>query len=141
MKQSLIFNVRYFSDSPSNKDTLSVQATSEKEGNLAEVKALLDHPAFSIKNPNCCYSLLAAFAYSAVNFHAADSSGYEFLADQVIAVDKVNHQVAARLVSPFTAVKQVDKGRQALIQVQLKRILAAEGISANVSEIVSKTIE
>jgi aminopeptidase N len=120
---------------------VAVQATSEKEGNLEEVKALVKHPAFSIKNPNCCYSLLRAFAVSAVNFHAADSSGYEWLADMVIAADKVNHQVAARIVGAFTVVKQVDKSRQALIQAQLRRILATDQLSANVSEIVTKTIE
>lgn len=118
-----------------------MQAASNRDGNLAEVKALVEHPAFEMKNPNCCYSLILAFARSAVNFHAADGSGYEWLADMVLAVDKVNYQVSARIVSAFTAVKQVDKARQALIQKQLRRILDTEGLSPNVSEIVAKTVE
>ena len=120
---------------------ISMQAGSNREGNLAEVRALAEHPAFEIKNPNCCYSLILAFARSAVNFHAADGSGYEWLADMVLAVDKVNYQVSARIVSAFTAVKQVDAQRQALIQKQLRRILDTEGLSPNVSEIVAKTVE
>jgi aminopeptidase N len=120
---------------------IGVQAASNRTGNLKEVHALTGHPAFSIKNPNCCYSLHLAFARSAVNFHAADGSGYEWLADQVLAVDKVNHQVSARIAGAFTAVKQVDKARQALIQKQLKRMMDAEGLSANVTEILSQTIE
>jgi aminopeptidase N len=120
---------------------MDMQAACNREGNLSNVKALVKHPAFQIKNPNCCYSLILAFARSAVNFHAADGSGYEFLADMVLEVDKVNHQVSARIAGAFTAVKQVDTARQALIQAQLKRMMATEGLSANVSEILAKTIE
>lgn len=118
-----------------------VQAASNREGNLAEVQALVEHPAFVMANPNCCYSLLLGFASSAVNFHAADGSGYKFLADMVLQVDKLNYQVAARIASAFTSVKQLDASRQALIQAELKRVLASEGLSANVSEILSKTVE
>jgi aminopeptidase N len=120
---------------------LTMQATSNMEGNLEQVRALVDHPAFKITNPNSCYSLLAACARSAVNFHAADGSGYEFLADMVVKVDAVNHQVAARIASAFTSYQQVDQVRQGLIQAQLKRIIAHEGLSENVQEIVSKSIE
>ena len=70
-----------------------MQAASNRDGNLKEVESLTSHPAFSIKNPNCCYSLLLAFARSAVNFHAADGTGYKWLADQILAVDKVRCQV------------------------------------------------
>lgn len=64
---------------------LAVQAGSSLPGNLKNVKALMDHPAFHITTPNCCYSLFLGFARS-VNFHAADGSGYEFIGDAVIKV-------------------------------------------------------
>lgn len=67
---------------------LAVQAGSGAPGNVAAAKALLDHPAFAITNPNSCYSLFLGFARSALNFHAADGSGYEFLADAVIKVSQ-----------------------------------------------------
>ena len=57
------------------------------------VQALVDHPAFNINNPNNCYSLFLGFARSPVNFHAADGSGYAFMGDAVLRVDKINHQV------------------------------------------------
>ena len=66
-----------------------MQAASNAEGNVANVRALTQHPAFSITNPNCCYSLILAFARSAVNFHAADGSGYQFIADMILELDKV----------------------------------------------------
>jgi aminopeptidase N len=120
---------------------LTMQAMSNVPGNLASVRSLVDHPKFKITNPNSCYALLLSISRSAVNFHAADGSGYEFLAEMVLKVDSVNHQVAARLAGAFTSYQQVDKQRQALIQGQLKRILAQPGLSENVQEIVSKSIE
>jgi hypothetical protein len=64
---------------------LAVQASCALPNNLPKVKALMEHPAFTITTPNCCYSLFLGFARS-VNFHAADGSGYEFIGDSVIKV-------------------------------------------------------
>eukprot|EP00878_Enallax_costatus_P011824 GHUV01012345.1.p1 GENE.GHUV01012345.1~~GHUV01012345.1.p1 ORF type:complete len:544 (+),score=203.91 GHUV01012345.1:419-2050(+) len=119
---------------------LAVQAGSSLPGNLKNVKALMDHPAFHITTPNCCYSLFLGFARS-VNFHAADGSGYEFIGDAVITLDKINHQVASRVASAFTTFKQYDKEWQAMMVAQLKRIAAVEGLSENVFEIVSKSLQ
>ena len=72
---------------------LGLQAMSNAPGNLDLVKTLVDHPAFNINNPNNCYSLFLGFSRSPVNFHAADGSGYAFMGDAVLRVDKINHQV------------------------------------------------
>ena len=120
---------------------LALQAGSDAPGNVAAARELASHPAFVPTNPNCCYSLYLAFVRSAPNFHAADGSGYEFVADAVLTVDKVNKQVAARIAGAFTSCKQFDAGRRALMQAQLKRILGAESVSENVYEIVSKSLE
>lgn len=73
---------------------LTVQATSNAPNNVATLRAIMDDASkFTITNPNSCYSLLLAFARSAVNFHAADGSGYQFMGDCVLKVDAVNHQV------------------------------------------------
>jgi len=119
---------------------LTLQADSNIPGNLEVVKGLLDHPAFDIKNPNKVYSLIGGFTRSAVNYHAADGSGYEFLADIVLKLDSMNPQVAARMVGPFTKLKKYDDARQELIKTQLKRILAKEKLSENVYEIVFKSL-
>lgn len=119
---------------------LGLQAASNAPGNLELVKSLESHKAFNITNPNNCYSLFLAFARSPINFHAADGSGYQFMADSVIRVDKINHQVASRMVSAFTTFKQFDTKRQAMMKGQLERIAAAPGMSENVMEIVSKSL-
>eukprot|EP00775_Hariotina_reticulata_P008908 gene8909-9085_t len=119
---------------------LATQAGCSMPGNVSRVQALMEHPAFHITNPNCCYSLFLGFARS-VNFHAADGSGYKFLGDAVIKLDKINHQVASRVAGAFTTFKQFDKERQAMMVDQLKRIAAVEGLSENVFEIVSKSLQ
>ena len=67
--------------------------------------------------------------------------GYDFMAESVIKVDGINHQVAARMASAFTTWRQYDAPRQALMKAQLQRVLAAPGLSENVFEIVSKSLE
>jgi hypothetical protein len=64
---------------------LVTQASCCMPGNVSNVRKLMEHPAFQITNPNCCYSLFLGFARS-INFHAADGSGYEFVGDAVIKV-------------------------------------------------------
>lgn len=119
---------------------VALQASSNLPGNVAAVKALAQHPAFNITNPNNCYSLFLGFARSPVNFHAEDGSGYEFMAEAVLTVDKINRQVASRMASAFTTWKNFDPPRQALMRAQLERISKAEGLSENVFEIVSKSL-
>ncbi len=81
----------------------SVQAAAGLPGGLERVQHLLNHPAFSIKNPNKVRALVGAFStQNTANFHAADGSGYAFLADKVIKLDALNPQMAARMISPLT---------------------------------------
>lgn len=120
---------------------LLMQGASNLPGHTAEVKKLLSHPAFDMKNPNKVYSLLGGFSRSAVNFHSMDGSGYELLADCVIQCDGINAQVAARIVSPFTKWQLYNKNRQDLMYKQLERIAATPNISKNVYEMVSKSLK
>lgn len=120
---------------------LGLQAMSNLPNNIANVKALMEGPAFDIKNPNKVYSLIGGFCASSVNFHAADGSGYEFLADVVIKLDDLNGQVASRMVSAFTRWKKYEPSRSSAMRAQLERIRAKKGLSENVFEIVSKSLE
>jgi len=119
---------------------LGVQALSRLPSTLARVKELLSHPAFDLKVPNKVYALIRAFASNHVRFHAADGAGYAFLADQVIALDGLNPQVAARMARGFDRWKKFDAGRQAHARRQLERIRDAEGLSKDVGEIVNKAL-
>ena len=118
---------------------LGVQAISRLPGTLDEVKRLTAHPAFSILNPNKVYALLGSFsAGNHVRFNAADGSGYAFVADQVIALDALNPQVAARITRAFDRWKKLDARRQRHARAALERIRDTPGLSKDVAEIVTK---
>ena len=119
---------------------LAVQAGSRLPGTLGEVRKLLAHPAFDIRNPNKVYALIRNFSANHVRFHAADGGGYAFLADQVIALDAFNPQVAARMARAFDRWRKFDAGRRQHASAALERIRDANGLSKDVAEIVSKAL-
>jgi aminopeptidase N len=117
-----------------------VQAVCQLPGSLAQVKRLLGHADFDIRNPNKVRSLIGAFcSQNHVGFHDASGEGYEFLADQVLVLDKLNPQIASRLLTPLTRWRKFSAKRQALMQVQLRRIKAQEELSKDLFEIVEKS--
>ena len=120
---------------------MSVQALSCRPDTLEQVKALMKHAAFSIENPNRVRSLVGQFVMNnQLRFHAASGEGYRFLADTVLALDKINPQVAARLAGSFETWRRFDDKRQALIRAELARIKATDGLSRNLFEIAEKTL-
>jgi aminopeptidase N len=119
---------------------LAVQAGSRLPQTLARVRELLVHPAFDLKVPNKVYSLIRAFAANHVRFHAASGEGYAFLADQVLALDRLNPQVAARIARGFDRWTRFDSGRKTVAKAQLERIRDTDGLSKDVAEIVTKAL-
>jgi aminopeptidase N len=121
---------------------LSIQAMSSRPETLNDVVGLLDHDAFSIRNPNRVRALIGAFCNSnQLRFHAVDGSGYAFLADKVLQLDPLNPQVAARLLAPLGPWRRFDKKRQESMKAQLQRILdTGNRLSMDVFEIASKSL-
>lgn len=120
---------------------LGVQASCAKTGGLARVKALMEHDIFDLKNPNKARSLIGGFCgLNPYNFHNVDGSGYQFIADQVMALNAINPQIASRLVIPLTKWRKVDETRSALMKVELKRISEVENISPDLREMVTKSL-
>ena len=119
----------------------AVQATSRLPDTLASVKRLMSHPAFNLKNPNKVRSVIGSFCQgNHVRFHAADGSGYAFAADQVIALDPLNPQIAARLARSFDRWRKFDAKRQALMKEALERIRDNAGLSKDTTEVVTKAL-
>lgn len=118
---------------------LTVQAQSSLPDTLLRVKALMKHSAFNIKNPNNVRALIGQFSRNnPINFHAKDGAGYSFLAKQILVLNKLNPQVAARMLAAFNSWRQYDETRQGLIKQSLTEIANANGLSADVYEIVNK---
>ena len=119
-----------------------VQATCRLPGTLGRVKELMSHPAFDIGNPNKVRALIGAFCgQNAVNFHAEDGSGYAYLADQVIELNRRNPQIASRLLTPLTKWQKYLPAAQTAMKAELRRILAEPELSSDVYEVVSKSLQ
>jgi aminopeptidase N len=119
----------------------TIQAMSQREDTLARVEELARHADFTNRNPNRFRALVGAFAFAnRVRFHDASGAGYRFLADQVLELDRLNPQVAARTVSPIGRWRKFDAARQALMRAELERVVGTEGISKDLYEIASKSL-
>jgi aminopeptidase N len=119
----------------------ALQATAQRPDALEVVNALLQHEAFTLANPNRVRSLIGAFAQAnPTGFHRADGAGYAFVADHVLVLDRRNPQVASRLAQPLCRWRRYDAQRQEHMRAQLERILGAEGLSRDVYEIASKSL-
>ncbi|NRB41597.1 MAG: aminopeptidase N [Pseudomonadales bacterium] len=119
---------------------LQIQAASEQDGALVRVKNLMQHESFDIKNPNKARALIAGFCQqNLAQFHCGSGDGYQFLADQVIILDALNPQIAARLLTPLTRWRKLSADRAQLMRQQLRRILQQD-CSKDVYEVVSKSL-
>ena len=119
----------------------AVQATSRLPNTFEHVKDLMRHEAFDIKNPNKVRAVIGAFCHgNHAGFHAADGSGYVFAAAQVIALDAINAQIAARLARAFDRWRKFDQQHQQHARGALERIRATEGLSKDTFEVVSNAL-
>jgi len=134
------FYERYREDPLVLDKWFTVQAVSTRDDTPDSVEALARHPDFTLSNPNRMRALVGAFAANPRAFHAEGGRGYRFLADMVLAVDRLNPQTAARLVPPLGRWRRFDEGRAALMKAELERIVGTQGVSKEVYEQASKSL-
>lgn len=118
----------------------TLQATSLHPSALEHVKALADHPDFTLKNPNRVRSLYMALAVNPHAFHTASGEGYRIIADLILALDPINPQTAARFVPPLGRWRRVESGRAVLMRAELERIAAAPNLSRDTMEQVTRSL-
>ena len=136
-----VFHAAWCGDALVLDKWFAIQAMSPLPGTPDAVRALARHPDFDLRNPNRVRALVGSFsAANQVRFHDPSGTGYAFLADTIIALDPLNAQVAARLVSPLGQWRRVDGQRRALMQAELRRIMAVPALSRNTQEMVAKSL-
>jgi aminopeptidase N len=119
----------------------AMQAINPAHDTVEHVISLMNHSAFSIKNPNKVRSLIGVFSMlNPTGFHTPDGSGYRFHADQIIALDAINPQVAARMASAFNRWTRYDPARMSLMKTELERIAAVQSLSPDSSEIINSAL-
>jgi aminopeptidase N len=119
----------------------ALQASSELADTLVQVKQLVNHPQFTIKDPNKARSVIGAFCVANPrNFHALDGEGYAFLTQMLLILDKINPQIAARMANPFTRWRRYDEPRRILMHNQLEHLSRSQ-LSRDLSEVVFKSLK
>jgi len=119
----------------------AIQAQSGRPDTLSEVRRLMRHPAFRIENPNKVRALIRTFCQSnPVRFHDASGAGYAFLGEQVLVLDRLNPQIAARMLAAFGRWQKFAGARREIMRSELKRIVQTPGISRAVYEIAVKSL-
>ncbi|MFT6270067.1 MAG: aminopeptidase N, partial [Alphaproteobacteria bacterium] len=119
----------------------AMHGKSSKTDILAHLDLLQAHQQYSIKNPNKVRSLIGSFAfYNTLGFHKIDGSGYKYLTDYLIILDKINPQIASRLLTPLMQFSNYADENQQLIKMQLNRLYGVKGLSNDLFEKISKAL-
>jgi len=118
----------------------ALQAAAQRADTLDAVEKLASHPSFTLQNPNRLRALAGSLGMNHWVFNNASGRGYRFLAHMIIAADKLNPQVSARLVPPLGRWRRLEPNRSALMREQLKRIVDTPGLSRDVYEQASKSL-
>ncbi len=119
----------------------STQALSARADTIDAVEKLAKHADFTLANPNRIRSLVGAFTANQRAFHDLSGRGYRFLADMVTAIDRLNPSTAAKLIPPLGRWRRFDQARAALMKAELHRVLETPGLSKDVFEQASKSLE
>lgn len=117
------------------------QGLSSRDDTPARVAELAEHPDFSLANPNRARALVGAFAVNQRAFHAEGGAGYRWLTEQLLALDKLNPQTSARLLPPLGRWRRFDAVRGTAMRAELERIVATPGISKDLFEQASKSLD
>ena len=109
---------------------------------LARVRELLTHPKFDGKNPNRVRAVVHAFGdQNWRGFHAADGAGYAFVAEQILRYDAQNPSLASRFCDPFLRWHKCAEPQRGLQKTQLEMLVAHDGLSPNVRELIEKALK
>jgi aminopeptidase N len=135
------FYRRYEGDALIVDKWFALQAIIPEPETLDRVRALTAHPTFSLSNPNRVRALIGNFAQAnQTQFNRADGLGHAFHADTMIALDAINPQVAARLMTAFRSWRALEPVRRAYAETALKRVAAAPNLSRDVNDIVTRSL-
>ncbi|MCK9492116.1 MAG: aminopeptidase N [Sulfurimonas sp.] len=135
------FYARYKEDTLVMNKYFSIISASQREGTLLRVIASQDDEVYDKKVPNLVRSLVGVFARNYKYFHSNDGSGYSFVADKILEIDKINAQMASGLASAFKIYDRLNSHSKSLMRQELLRVLDTPNLSKNTYEIVSKILK
>ncbi len=135
------FYEKYKDDTLVMNKYFAILAASHRAGTLDRVIELQKDDAYNELIPNLVRSLIGVFARNYKHFHAKDGSGYKFVADKIIDIDKINPQMASGLAGAFKIYEKLNEVNKNAMKVELERVVSTQSLSKNVYEIVSKILK
>ncbi|HWH75677.1 MAG TPA: aminopeptidase N C-terminal domain-containing protein, partial [Methylibium sp.] len=116
---------------------------SERDGRVfARAKTLLQHPDFSLRNPNRARSVLATLCLAnPAAFHRTDAAGYVFWAERVIEADAINPSLAARLARALDRWRALAEPYRSAAREAIARVAARSDLSPDTTEIVTRALQ
>jgi aminopeptidase N len=118
----------------------ALQAHIAESETVARVRALMNHNAFSLSNPNRVRSLIGGFTGNQTQFNRSDGAGYDLLIEVVLKLDPSNPQIAARLLTGLRSWRSLEPARRERAEAALRRIAAESKLSADVRDIVTRSL-
>ncbi|MCM2291924.1 aminopeptidase N [Allorhizobium sp. BGMRC 0089] len=135
------FEARYSDNALVIDKWFSIQATIPGTDALERIRTLMHYTRYNAGNPNRVRALIGSFAFSnPTGFHRADGAAYDLIADEILAIDKRNPQLAARLLTSMRSFAMLESNRATKARSALSRIAAAQGLSNDVQDIVSRML-
>lgn len=134
------FYNRFSGDQLTVQKWFSMQAASENDQVISKIGEIVSGGVFNRENPGHVGALIGGFAGNYRQFHRPDGKGYEFLADCVLAIDKVNGMMASKLVESLCNWQKYVPAHQKMMIAQLERIAAAPSLSSHVGDKLSRSL-
>ena len=134
------FAKRYADDALVMDKYFTLVGSSQREDTFNQVQSALQHPKFSLENPNKARALLGSFSRNVSHFHHESGRGYQFLAEKILQIDEFNPQIAARLVQAFNLCQYLEPHRRQLMIGELQGMMSQKNLSTDVREIVEKIL-
>jgi aminopeptidase N len=120
----------------------ALQGTNPADNALDVIKASMNHPAFSLKNPNRIRSLIGSFLnQNPIKFHDKTGSGYQFSGQILRELNSSNPQVASRMVDPLLKWGRYDSSRQQMLKVELESLMKLDNLAKDLFEKISKALD
>jgi aminopeptidase N len=135
------FYERYKHDLLIMNKYFTIIATAKRDDVLSRIIESQRDEVYDEKVPNLVRALIYGFTRNYSYFHATDGSGYRFIADKVIEIDRINAQIASGLAGAFKVYKKLDENHKSVMKSELERIAKAENLSNNTYEIISKILD
>ncbi|MCQ0987619.1 aminopeptidase N [Jiella marina] len=120
----------------------ALQAVAPASNAVEAVTRLTEHPRFTLRNPNRVRAVVGSFAAgNQVAFHRPDGSGYRWVADRLIELDKINPQIAARIATTFRAWRSLEPGRRGKAEETLRKLSESNSLSKDLQDIVDRSLK